>query len=253
MNALIVASRSEGDSAGWSPVGRLDFDRGVYRFVYTKGARKAKGFRPFDGMEKLNYVYESPILFPIFANRLLSASRPEYDAFLRWSGFDPTNPPEPLAILGVTEGRKQTDMIEVFPCPVPDDRGMYQNKFFLHGLRYMDPTAHQRISRLKPDENLLCVCDVQNESDPNAVLLRTKNDRVNIGYVPRYLAQDVWALLKECGPEYLQFTVHRLNADAPLQQRLLCRVEGCWPHNFKPCDGEAFHPIPENVPVRCEA
>lgn len=253
MNALIVASRSAEDSAGWSPVGRLDYDHGVYRFVYTQGARTAKAFRPFDGMENLDFLYESPELFPVFANRLLSSSRPEYEAFLRWSGFDPANPPDPLAILGVTEGRKQTDMIEVFPCPVPDDSGMYQNKFFLHGLRYMSPVAHQRLATLKPDERLLCVCDVQNESDAHAVLLRTENDRINIGYVPRYLAQDVWKLLQGCGPQFLSFFVHKVNADAPLQQRLLCKVEACWPADFKPCDGESFHPIPTNVPVRCEA
>ncbi len=253
MNALIVASRSADDSTGWSPVGRLDFDNGTYHFVYTKGARLAQGFQPFKGMENLEVVYESPSLFPVFANRLLSESRPEYDAFLRWSGFDPAHPPDPLAILGVTEGRKQTDMIEVFPCPVPDARGMYQNKFFLHGLRYMAATAHERLAQLKENEKLLCACDIQNAADPHAVLLRTSDDCINIGYVPRYLAKDMWGLLGGSGSEFIEFAVHRVNSDAPLQQRLLCRVEACWPQDFKPCDGEEFHPIPQGVPVRCDA
>jgi hypothetical protein len=227
MNALIVAFRTPDDPAGWHPVGRLDFDQGTYRFFYTKGAREAKGFRAFDGMDDLDYVYEAHELFPVFANRLLSKSRPEYDAFLRWSGFDPAHPPDPLAILGVTEGRKVTDMIEVFPCPVPDRHGMYQNKFFVHGLRYMSHGAHQRLNALQPEEPLLCTCDVQNSADPSAVLLRTENDRVNIGYVPRYLAKDVYSLIDGCGTDYLHFLVHRVNLDAPLQQRLLCRVEAC--------------------------
>lgn len=252
MNALIVASRSAEKTAGWSPVGRLEFDQGVYRFVYTMGAKTLDGFRPFDGMERLEEIYESPELFPVFANRLLSSSRPEYEAFLRWSGFDPAHPPEPLAILGVTEGRKQTDMIEVFPCPTRNEQGMYVNKFFLHGLRYMGKASLLRLSQLQPNERLLCALDIQNDSDPHAVLLRTEDDRVNVGYVPRYLAKDIWSLLKGCGAEFLGFYAHRVNADAPLQQRLLCRVEACWPTDFKPCDSEEFHPIPAGVPVRCD-
>ncbi len=252
MNTLMVAFRTPDDPAGWHPVGRLDFDQGMYRFVYTKGARDAKGFRPFEGMDSLEYVYESPDLFPVFANRLLSKSRPEYDAFLRWSGFDPAHPPEPLAILGVTEGRKPTDMIEVFPCPVQDKQGLYQNKFFVHGLRYMDAGAHRRLNLLHSNEALLCTCDIQNQTDPFAVLLRTENDRINIGYVPRYLAKDVYSLISGCHPQFLHFSVYRVNADAPLQQRLLCKVEACWPQDFKPCAGDEFLPIPEGVPARCD-
>ena len=118
MSTLLAASRSsEPHHGGWSPIGRLQFDRGVYRFVYTQGARTAKGVTPFNGMEDLAEIYESPELFPIFANRLLAKSRPEYDAFLKWSGFDPANPPDPLMLLGVTEGIRRTDLIEGFePC-----------------------------------------------------------------------------------------------------------------------------------------
>lgn len=203
-------------------------------------------------MDDLSLVYESPELFPVFANRLLPKSRPEYDAFLRWSGFDPANPPEPIAILGVTEGIKPTDMIEVFPCPVRDTNGLYQNKFFLHGLRYMQPAAHERLGRLNSEEPLRFMLDMQNDADPHAVALRTDDDRILLGYVPRYLAQDVWALFNGCGTEYINFFVHRVNLDAPLQQRLLCRVEACWPEGFKPCDGESFQPIPQGVPVRCD-
>lgn len=78
MNALLVASRSADPSkGGWSPIGRLEFDRGTYRFAYTKGARTAAGFTPFSGMEDLEQIYESNDLFPVFANRLLPKSRPE--------------------------------------------------------------------------------------------------------------------------------------------------------------------------------
>ena len=253
--ALIVASRS-GDSAqgGWSPIGRLDFNDGAYRFVYTKGARTAADFHPFPGMEDLSAIYESAELFPVFANRLLPKSRPEYSAFLTWSGFDPSKPPDPIAILGVTEGIRQTDQIEVFPCPAPDENGCYLNKFFLHGLRYTSEAARNRVMTLRPGERLIPMLDLCNEADPQAVALRTQEgERLLLGYVPRYLAQDVWTLFQGCEPEYIRVYVHRVNKDAPLQQRLLCRMEACWPANFTPCSGEAFQPIPSGVPARCEA
>ena len=60
MSTLLVASRSsEPHNGGWSPIGRLEFDRGTYRFVYTQGAKTAVGFTPFSGMENLEDIYES--------------------------------------------------------------------------------------------------------------------------------------------------------------------------------------------------
>ena len=98
--------------------------RGI-AFATPRGARLIEGFRPFDGMEDLEMVYRSDELLPLLANRVLSASRPEYADFLRWHGFDPADPPEPLLLLQRSEGIKKTDAIEVFPCPVPDDQGCY--------------------------------------------------------------------------------------------------------------------------------
>ncbi len=132
----------------WEPVGRLDGDAGGYRFQYTRGARRLEGFAPFPGMPDLEAVYESDELFPLFANRLLASSRPEYEAFLAWGGFDPNNPPNPIAVLGVTGGRRATDSLEVFPCPQPDADGCYVNKFFLHGVRGMPSPVLDRIHRL---------------------------------------------------------------------------------------------------------
>ena len=255
MNALLVASRS-GDptKGGWSPIGRLEFDHGMYRFVYTQGARTAVGFTPFSGMEDLEEIYESNELFPVFANRLLPKSRPEYDAYLQWSGFDPANPPDPIAVLGVTEGIRRTDMIELFPCPVRDEQGCYLNKFFLHGLRYMPEAAKARVLALQEDEPLYPMLDLCNPTDRNAVALRTVNgDRLILGYVPRYLAHDVCKLFQSCEPEFINIFAHRVNRGAPLQQRLLCRMHACWPEGFQPCSGEEFQPIPKELPVHCNA
>lgn len=245
-NALYVAWRCGASHTGgwWSPVGKLEHTDGVYRFVYTHGARHS-GFDPFPGMTDLDTVYESEELFPLFANRLLSRSRPEYDAYLTWSGFDPNDPPDPLAILGVTEGIRQTDELEVFPCPVPDANGCFLTKFFLHGLRWMPRAALERIARLMPNEPLALMPDIQNPYDSHGVALRTTDDhdRLLVGYVPRYLARDFTTLCYKCDPSFMQVAVERLNPGAPMQMRVLCRMSACWPTDFRPCEDESFQPI----------
>lgn len=245
-NSVFIAWRSGDESAGeWGPVARVDHGPRGYRFAYTKGARSLPDFQPFVGMPDLDAVYESDDLFPLLANRLLTKSRPEYEAYLTWGGFDPNNPPDPLALLAVTEGRRQTDSVEVFPCPQPDADGCYLNKFFLHGVRWMPVAAQERIVRLQPGEKLGLMLDMQNPYDPNAVAVRTTDviGRLLIGYVPRYLASDVWTLFAGCEPDFIDLTVERVNAGAPLQQRVLCRMSACWPDDFLPCSREEFQPI----------
>lgn len=249
-NALFVAWRSDDALNGrWGPVGRLEHVANGYQFVYTRGAQTLTGFRPFPGMPDLEAVYESEELFPLFANRLLARSRPEYEAFLVWGGFDPNNPPDPLAVLGVTEGRRATDLLEVFPCPQPDAEGCYTNKFFLHGIRWMPSAAIERIGKLQPGEALGLMLDLNNPYDRHAVAVRTSvdHDRYWIGYVPRYLASDVRELCRQCDQDFVKVTVERVNFDAPLQHRLLCRMNACWPSNFRPCAGQAFQPIAKEL------
>ena len=251
MNSLFVAWRPPmHDQTGWRPVGRLEHDDGLYRFWYMRGAKRP-GFRPFAQMEPLDQVFESEELFPLFANRLLSESRPEYEAYLRWSGFDIDNPPDPIVVLGVTEGIRQTDAVEVFPCPVRDVDGCYFNKFFLHGVSWMPSAAVERIGVLKEGEALKLMRDVQNDYDPNAVAVRTESERTQIGYMPRYLAHDAWHLVQKCGVDFINLFVERVNRDAPHQNRVLCRMRACWPADFQPCSGEDFLPIPAGVPVKC--
>jgi hypothetical protein len=245
-SVLYIASRQGGPNSGfWGPVGRLEHQDGIYRFVYTRGAQSLQGFEPFPGMPALDRVYESDSLFPLFANRLPSPSRPEYEAYLAWGGFDSDNPPDPLALLGVTQGLRQTDSLEVFPCPERDQQGRYLSKFFLHGVRWMHPAAQERIAHLRHGEALRLFLEVGNPADPHAVQLQTTDirGRLPVGYVPRYLALDVRELCERCHPDLIEVTVERLNAGAPLQQRVLCRMNSCWPDNFMPCTSEHFQPI----------
>lgn len=232
------------DRGEWSPVARLTRDGGDYCFVYTQGALTLAGFHPFPGMGDLETVYRSRDLFPMLANRLLSKSRPEYAAWLAWSGFDANDPPDPLAVLGVTEGIRQTDALEVFPQPVPDAQGNFATRFFLHGLRFAESQALERIAALRTGDRLRAELEDHNEYDPQAVaVLDDGAERLRLGYVPRYLARDVRALAERGGIDGIDLRVARINVSAPLQMRVLCTLKAFWPRDFEPCAGAEFQPI----------
>ena len=243
--AVFIAWRGGGEDSGhWSPVAQLEHTDGDYRFVYTRGALALPGFRPFPGMPDLEEVYYSEALFPLLANRLLARSRPEYQAWLRWSDFDPADPPDPLAILGVTEGIRQTDAVEVFPRPVPDALGRYRSRFFLHGLRHASEVARDRIAAMQPGDRLEIEVEDDNPFDPRAVaVLINGQERLRLGYVPRYLARDIRTLIKAQGLGAVDVHVVRNNTGAPLQMRLLCSLTAPWLANFEPCAGEEFMPL----------
>lgn len=243
--AVFIAWRGGTPERGeWSPVARLDREHDEYRFVYTQGARTLAGFHPFPGMPDLEEVYRSETLFPLFANRLLSKSRPEYEAWLTWGGFDPRDPPNPLALLSVTEGIRQTDALEVFPCPLTDADGMYRSRFFLHGLRHAAADVHERLASLQAGEGLQLELENDNVRDPRAVaVLFDGAQRLRLGYVPRYLARDARALTAYAGVAAIDLRVARINPSAPLQMRVLCDLGAPWPRGFSPCAGSEFQPI----------
>lgn len=236
---------SPDERGDWSPVARLEHADGEYCFVYTDGARTLKGFHPFPGMTDLQGVYRSRALLPMMSNRLLSRSRPEFRAWLAWSDFDPDNPPDPLAILGVTEGIRQTDALEVFPKPEPDAKGRYRTRFFVHGLRYASPDALRRLASLAGGAPLRVELEDDNPHDPHAVAVLDDRDGQSqrLGYVPRYLARDVRTLAVQTDVDAITLTVVRVNPDAPLQMRLLCQLTAPWPAGFAPCAGDEFRPL----------
>jgi len=242
---VFIAWHTEQPMTRWAAVARLDcihweFAKPLFRFAYTHGAKSIDGFVPFSGMENLEQVYESTSLFPVLKNRLLPESRPEYRRFLEWNGFNPDDPPEPLLLLARSEGIRMTDAIEVFPKPVPDSHGCFRNFFFVHGIRYQANSVGI-ISDLHRGDRLTMRPEPTNPVDENAVAIESAGRL--LGYAPRYLARDIGRLMRKCPSETVRLVVQQVNHDAPLQQRLLCRIEACWPADFQPCDGPDYLPI----------
>jgi hypothetical protein len=232
------------DTRRWYPVGILTRAANLYQFVYTKGAQEATGFVPFGRMNDLKKIYRSSQLFPLFANRVLARSRPEYDQYVRWIGAD-NAPDDQMLILARTGGVRATDSLMVYARPEPNERSEFDLFFLCHGIRHLPPATIERIHALQEADALYPMLDVLNPFDVDAIGLRTDDPVWFIGYVPRFFAGDVRMCIESTDPSQIRLRVARLNQDAPLQFRLLCRLTAPWPRGFEPCNGPEFEPLVE--------
>lgn len=230
------------DTRRWYSVGTLTRTASLYEFVYTKGAEDAKGFVPFGRMNDLYRVYRSSELFPLFANRVLARSRPEYDRYVRWIGAE-TAPDDKMLILARTGGARATDSLMVYAKPEPNERSEFDLFFLCHAIRHLPSTAIEHLNELQEGDALYPMLDVLNAFDPDAVGLRTSDPVWFIGYVPRFFAKDVRICIQATEPSQVSLRVARVNPDAPLQLRLLCRLITPWPKGFEPCSGPEFEPL----------
>lgn len=243
---VLFVAWQQPESRRYYPVARLVAGVGdghdLFEFSYIKGAEEAakEGFQPFLAFPLLNSVYRSNELFPFFTNRLMSPNRPDFATHVRRLGLEADA--DPMAILARSGGTRATDSIELFQLPVWDESiGCYQNFFWMHGFRHLTPEQQGRIAALVPDDELVARHEATNAADPTALQLFSP-DGAFVGYIPRYLASDAVHLLRQC--EYFKVFVERVNQEpAPTQQRLLCRLESCWPTGFVPCAQEVYQPV----------
>ncbi len=243
MKKLFLAWQ-EPQSRHWFPIGQLAFDGKNYHFVYIQGVKKAQqesNFRLLHSFPERDRIYTSSELFPLFSNRLMRRSRPDYQNYIEWLNI-PQDEDDPIAILARSEGRKVTDTFEVFPCPEKSKNGTYYLHFFVHGLRYMPESSIEKVKQLKPEERLYLTLDIQNPYGSTALLLRTE-ERHNLGYCPRYLAADIWKILRQ-NPESICVRVERVNPlPTPIQFRLLCNMTVKWDDDFILFSSQDYQPI----------
>jgi len=244
MKSLFVAWQDP-ESRQWATVGRLSQMEGRFHFTYTQGAKNQSNFIPFGRMTDLKAEYVSEELFPLFKNRVLAKSRPEYAQYLQWLGLDAAKY-DVLDELERTGGIRATDSLEMFPCPTPTEQNNYEVYFFTRGLRHLHDENRKRTSELKEGDKLNVMLDPQNEYDPHALMIRTCDPITLVGYAPRYFSSEFTKLMNRVGAKNVKVTVERVNAEAPLQYRVLCRIQAPWPVNFQICETDEFRSLSKN-------
>ncbi len=244
--SAVFLAWQDSESRTWFPIAQLSFSaEGLYRFVYTGGfedARRQAGLTPLIGFPDERQVYESTELFPLFKNRIMSRSREEYKSYVTRLDLPEEGPA--LSLLARSAGRRSTDSFEIFPHPLVQGaagKARYMIDFFVHGIRHMPASAAQRAMRLRPQERLPLMPDAQNPEDPHAVALRTE-DKVLLGYVPRYYCADLEALRQTHAQAIV--SVVRVNPEpAPVQQRVLVHLDAPWTALTPPFNQAQYQPI----------
>lgn len=241
MSTLFVAWQAPSARA-WFPIGRLDAstDRRSYVFQYTNGAKRARaaaGFEPLVAFPDLARRYESTELFPLFKNRILEPSRKDFAEYLRWLDLDPEHA-DPIEILSVSGGERQTDSLEVFPKAQRQTDGTIAFRFFVHGLRHVTEAARTRAERLEAGESLQVAVEVNNPATKYAVQLQSRDYHL-LGWAPRYLASDLLEALS--GETSITATVRRINlVGAPFARRVLVELQGKLPPGFEPMTSDEY-------------
>lgn len=247
MRTLFLAWQAP-TARAWFAVGRLDADteHSRYLFHYTRGALAAQkeGFHPTVSFPKFDVCYHSSELFPMFKNRILGRQRRDFGEYLASLALAR---PDPIEILAITGGERQTDSFEVFPKIEKQQDNSFSCRFFLHGLRPMSDTAQQRAMHLQPGESLGVSLELNNPKYGLAIQL-TSHDYEFVGWTPRYIVGDLLQAIAQT--HRVSARVIQVNAlDVPANRRVLVEMQGFLPADFEPMVEDMFLPITDTCPT----
>lgn len=245
VKTLYLAWQDKELSRQWFPVGQLDADieLPLYRFCYIEGAKRAQreaGFPPLIEFPKLDEVYESSELFPLFKNRVINSARPDFADYLEY--LDLSEGADPIEILSTNGGFRVTDAYEVFPKLKKREDGSFVCRFFLHGWRYVNEHAKARRADLKPGDELYVTLELNNPETGLAVQIQTADDYYMIGWAPRYLVDDLVNAIAESSGNFDAKVVRNNPLRAPSNQRVLIELSGRW-DKYEPMSSQDFHPL----------
>lgn len=232
---LVVAWQNP-ESRRIAPVALLDHGHDEYRFRYLRRALLVPGFRPFLNFPDWRTDYRSERLFPLFAQRIMSPRRPDFQAFLRQLDLAPgATPWEQLAR---SEGRSSGDTIQVFPVPAVGADGSTTCMFLVHGVRYCN---EGRLPPLVRGREVELVPEPTNPKNPLAVQVVV--DGAAIGWVPDLLLDYVRGV-REAG-SVRAVVQHVDGPEAPPHLRVLLRLEGSLSNGHRPMVGADWETFSE--------
>lgn len=148
-----------------------------------------KNFTSYPGFPNFETEYKSEILFPNISGRLPNKKRDDYIEILNY--YDLENNSEDFEILKHTKGRLITDNFEFVP-----EFDKNKIEFEVAGTRYSKDLIKNQ-NKIKNDSILKLELEDYNNEPAVKILTNVDNKFIKLGYVPRYYAKDVAALLKD--------------------------------------------------------
>lgn len=243
MKSLFLAWQAP--SRAWFPIGLLNANtaKDYYVFQYTNGALRAQkeiGFQPLLSFPSFEEKYEASELFPLFSNRVLGSSRKDFSEYLHSLDIQ-SESSNPIEILAISGGERQTDNLEVFPKIEKKSDNTFSCRFFLHGLSHVSLEGQKRSLSLTSKDELRISLELNNPATKLAIQLSTA-DYQFVGWAPRYLIEDILAAIPEFSA--LNAKVVRVNdSNVPLNRRVLIELSGGLPESFEPMSSSDFQVI----------
>lgn len=209
------------------PVGVLTCSSDGFAFSYLDAARNVPDFRPFLGFGEMHRRYESSMLFPFFAQRVMRPSRPDYAAYLQSLAL--ADDATAWQILARSQGARAGDTTRVFPEPEVTSSGRTHHTFFANGVRHAiaeDPAVESALSDLRPGAAVHLRDQPDNPVNPvNPRAVQVVNDAgIALGWVPDVLLDYLAAVRCVGEPAITVTTVN--GADVPAGFRLLLTLDG---------------------------
>lgn len=213
-----LVTRQDRESRGYSRLGVLSEADDGWTFRYFTEVAQDRSIPRLPGFPDAGSVAESPFLFSLFAQRVLSPRRPDRVSVLFALGLDESA--TAFEILARNGGRRQGDTIELIQLPTAHPEGGEMLEFLVHGMRHRNDEEQRAVDGLRVGDELMIVPEPGNRVDPEARLVAT-GDGVGLGWVPAPLVP----LLRRT--EQVRAEVaHANRSDTNPHLRLLVRLRG---------------------------
>lgn len=232
---LLVTARDL-ETRLYRPVGFLCRSGEGYSFTYLRHEVERQGFRPLPGLARaVDGPMQATDLFPLFAERVISARRPDRPVTFAALGLE--EDAAPFEVLVRSHGQRVGDTIELLPAPDAGPGETVSFTFLSHGVRHLPETNQARINELGPGDPLRLCPEPQNPVNPRARLV-TDTDELRLGWVPDPLI-GIIERLSRC-----RVSVERSNGpEVGFHFRLLARVEGVVGAGSRLFEGSEWEPL----------
>lgn len=222
----LIVTRRGADDGVYRAIGYLDqstgeAERTTYQFTYLARVAADPAFVPVVGFRDVSRVYRSERLFPSFADRVMSAKRPDRPQYLEALDLDADA--DAWEILTASGGHREGDPIELISLPRFDRAtGQTSAHFLAHGVRHRGPEVSDWITGLPTGHRLGLEPDPTNSVNSQAV--RIVDRGMHLGFVPDPLLDYVHSVID--GGAYALAVVRANAAETHPHLRLLLRLVG---------------------------